>query len=1140
VNKLLPTRILQIAVLLGLLSIASPVLYGQASSSAITGTITDQNGAAIPGATVTVKNELTGVSQDEVTDNSGFYSVEGLHDGRYTVDVTKPGFKESITNGIQLNPGQRYGSNVKLEVGSATANVTVSADTEVVNTESADVGGTISSQQIDNLMLNGRNFQTLAIAVPGVASTNGADSLGGGGLEGGIKLIINGNSVEYSTYTIDGVYNMNSGNMANLDILPVVDGISEFSVLNDSYSAKYPFVGSGQIVVVTKSGEQTFHGSAWDYIRNNDFDAYNYFSTSAPGLHQNIYGYTLGGPVIIPKLYNTDRSKKTFFFASNEWQSIISSSVIRGAVFPAAMRSGNFSASPTLPASGVLTLDAHSQALLASQGKTNCISGPTTLNAACLDPVAVALMSPTYFPLPNNTAGGFLNYINQTPGTTSQLDYQFRVDHQLTKNNLVTGRIMYEPVLNDFPNDTWSGTPYNTIKDSFYTVDFNGLFRVQSQITPNLLNSAGLGEAVDRPRIGLTTGVSTMPSGLSVVQQFPNAPVLNRIPNINIAEGWSGLGVSSQPISASDGEGEVMDDVSWVHGRHVLQAGALYMFGIKRQTVFTVPQGTFGFSGAHTGDPAADFMLGLNSSYQQDSTEREGAFHYRQGEAYVQDDWKIVPRLTLNLGVRYVYFSNDTVSGDQVSSFFPNLYQAAEAPAETTGGAFIVNGSNLPLTAGGAVANLENGLAFAGKNGVPDGFFIPKKTNFGPRVGFAYDLTGRGTTSIRGGYGIGYSRIPTAVIYYAFGANPPFNQTANITNSLLSNGTAGGIAAAPTPQNLNDVPSSFTPAQIQSYSLTVEHQFKSNLVGTVAYVGSQSRHLTSGVGGGNDINWPLPVTAPSVAGCVPAGQGAASYEFDPCINSGASSPQYTRPYLGYAGINYQYDEGTGNYNAMESSLKYQVGASQFSFAYTWSKALATVGAHGSGNTTSQGSGPQNPRNWAAEYGPPSYDFTNDINGTWVYAIPLFKHSNGAARLALANWSFQGLVLHQSGFALSPGLSTSANGQADRPNVVGPIRKVGKLSEWFDTTAFQAPNYGFYGNAGNGTIRGPGYTSANVSLYKSFPIYDRLNLQLRAEAFNVLNHPNFNSVDTGVGSGTYGQINGAGDPRIMEFAAKLFF
>lgn len=1135
-NKLLPG-----AIVFSFLFAMSTRLNAQASAGSISGVVSDSSGASIPQAEVKITNQGTSVSYVETTDKSGFYSAEGLTVGVYSIAITKAGFKESITNGIQIDPGQRRADNVVLEVGSAAAQVTVTANAEQVNTESSESGGTVTSAQIDNLMLNGRNFQTLAIAIPGVSSTHGADSLGPGGLEGGTTLIVNGNSVEYTTYTIDGIYNMNSGNLANINILPIVDGISEFSVLKDSYSAKYGFAGSGQVVVVTKSGTDTFHGSAWEYLRNNAFDAVNYFSTSAPALHQNIYGYTLGGPIFIPKLFNTNRSKKTYFFASNEWQRITSASVIRGAVPTQDMRNGDFSASQTLPAGG-LTLDAHSQALLASEGRTNCLLGPTTINPACLDPIATGLLS-AYVPLPNDVAGGFNNYINETPGVTTSLDYQFRVDSQITKSNLLTGRIMYEPVLNGFPNDGWSGTPYSTIRDAYYTTGFNGLLRVQSQITPNLMNIAGVAETDDRPHIRLTSGGGTLPSGLSIVQAFPNAPALNRIPSINISEGYSGQGVGSQPISASDGEGLVTDDVSWVKGRQVLQAGALYMFGIKRQTVFTNPQGTFNFSGVHTGDPAADYLLGLDSSYSQDSTEREGYFHYRQGEAYLQDDWRVQPRLTLNLGIRWVYFSNDSVSGDQVSSFNPTLYNASQAPVVNPNGSFIVNSANEPLNAVGQPANLENGLAFAGVNGVPSGFFIPVKTNFGPRVGFAYDVFGNGKTSLRGGYGIGYSRIPVAQIYYAYGSNPPFNSSANILNSSLDNGTAGGTATAPTPETLTDAPFSFKPAQIQSYSLTLEQQIKRNLVATVAYAGSQSRHLTSGVGGGNDINWPLAVSAPSVAGCLPVGQAAsASYAFDPCINDGSSniSPNYTRPYQGYGTITNQYDEGTGNYNSLQTAVNYRAGASELSVAYTRSKTLATVGGHGSGSTTSQGSGPQNPRDWAAEYGPPSYDFTNNISATWVYAIPFFSHSDKLLQATLGHWSIQGLVLHQSGFALSPGLSTPTAGLADRPNVVGKNQTVGKLSEWFNTAAFAAPSYGFYGDASNGSIRAPGYTSLNVSLYKTFPIYGRLNLQLRAEAFNALNHPNFNNVDTGLGDGSFGRVNGAGDPRILEFAAKIFF
>lgn len=1124
-------RILLFAVLLLLPAFH---LRAQVSTGAISGSVTDSTGAAIPGATVTITHQATGITQTSTTDNSGFFSAEGLNVGQYTIDVTKPGFQESVTRDIQVDPGQRRANSIVMQVGSSTQTVTVTANAEQVNTETSESGGTLTSQQISNLMLNGRNFQTLAIAVPGVSSTAGADSLNGGGLEGGTTLIVNGNSVEYTTYTIDGVYNMNSGNLANINILPIVDGISEFSVLKDNYSAKYGFAGSGQIVVETKTGTNTYHGTAWDYLRNNAFDGNNYFSTTSQPLHQNIYGYTLGGPLIIPKIYNTDRSKKTFFFASNQWYAITAGQVSRGAVFPQAMREGNFASSPTL--TGNLTLDAHSVALLASQGKTNCITGPKTINPACFDRVAVGLLN-AYVPLPNNVSYGFLNYINQGNLTTNQLDYQYRVDHSINKNNELMTRVMYEPVLNGFPFDAWGGLPYTTITDSFFTTGFNALVRLQSTITPNLMNTVGVAETYDKPRINPTPGDGQMPTGLTVTQAFPNAPTLGRIPNISLADGWTGNGIQSEPITASDGEGTISDDVSWVHGSQVIQAGALYIFGIKRQNVFTNPQGSFFFSGVHTGDPAADYMLGLDTSYTQANSQKLGSYHYRQGEAYVQDDWRVTPRLTLNMGVRYVYFSSDTVSGDEVTSFNPSLYNPADAPVVNLNGTLGTNALNQPITATGGQANQVNGLAFAGKNGVPSGFFIPKKTNFGPRVGFAYNVGGAGIMSIRGGYGIGYTRLPLETIYAAFGQNPPYNLSANILNSLLSNGTAG-TAAAPTTQSLNNVPFSFQPAQIQSYSLTVERQIRQNLVGSLAYAGSQGRHLTASA----DINFPLPVTAPSVAGCLAPGQGAtASYDYDPCINTGAASPNYTRPYKGYSSIsNNEYDEGSSNYNSLQSNLIYRAHASQFSVAYTWSKVLTTIPVNGARSTTSIGATAQNPRDFHAEYGEPSYNFTNNITATWVYSIPYFSHGLKPVTMVLGNWSFAGLALHQSGFALSPSLTTSTAGEATRPNVGAPYHKIGSVNEYFNTNAFVAPGYGFFGNASNGTITGPGYTSFNVSLYKTFPITNRLNMQFRAEAFNVANHPNFLQVDTGLGDGSYGQITSAGDPRILEFALKVLF
>ncbi len=1107
-------------------------VYAQvASTGAISGIVTDSTQAAVAGARVTVINQATGVSRSVSTDTKGFYSAESIDSGTYTVTINATGFKESLIKDLHIDPGQRRANNIELQLGAASSQVTVTADAVQINTETSESSGTVSAKQISNLMLNGRNFQTLAIMIPGVNSISASDEIAGGGTLAKPTLVVNGQSTEYNGYFVDGV---ELGSIGSINTYPIVDGIAEMRVLKDNYSAKYGGSSGAEFLVETKSGTKTFHGSAWDYLRNSAFDANNYFSTAPQSLHQNIFGYTLGGPVILPWVYNTDRKKKTFFFASNEWYVIHAPTVIRSAVFTQAMRNGDFSASPTL--TGSLAIDAHSAALLAAEGKTNCVAGPKKLNPACFDPVAVALMN-QFWPLPNNPAGGFQNYINQGPSNTDQTNYQYRVDHSITPNNTLIARMMYMSVDQSIPNVNFSGqgNPTGSITENTISTGFNGLVRLTSSFTPNFLNSVSVAD--NTTKVHYIANGGTLPKGVQIQQAFPGADPLNRIPNISVARGWATNGVGPIPITANGNQGTISDDVSWVKGNHVFQFGAVYLFGMKRQNAFTSPQGTFSFSGNHTGDPAADYMLGLDSTYLQASSERLGIFHNRTGEAYVQDDWRATPRLSLNLGLRYFYFSNSTVSGDQVTNFNPDLYTPGQAPVVNVNGSLVVNSSNVPLNSAGQPANLLNGIVFAGKNGVPSGFYIPIKTNFAPRVGFAYALTEDGKTSIRGGYGIGYSVSPIARIYNAFGTNPPFNLSANILNSTLSNGTAG-TTAAPTPQTLQLAENKWYPAQSQSFSLTLERQITSHATADVAYVGSLGRHLEAYY----DQNQPLPVTQPSTTGCLAAGQtSSGSYNFDPCINTSKASPNYSRPYKGYAAITYPFEHGSSNYNSFQAGFIYKAGLSQVNVAYTHSKTLGTTEASGFGQGQSiGGDGVQNSRNPAAEYGPPDFDFANSLVGAWVYDIPYFRSSSKPVALTLGNWNFAGLADFQSGFALTPGLATGKNGLAVRSNQVAPLHYVGKVNEWFSTNSFAAPAYGFFGNASNGSIRSPRYISFNVALYKVFPITQRVNFQFRAEAFNVANHSNFATVSTAFGAANYGQITSAHSPRELEFALKLTF
>ena len=278
------------------LTFSSFVFAQSGNQGSIAGTVTDSTGAVVPNATVTITNESTNASRSVQSDSRGFYDVESLEPGSYSVAVSATGFQGTITKGEALAPGQRRQSNASLSIGTTSQQVTVQADALEVQTESSESGGTITAKQVENIMVNGRNFQALGQLAPGVTSTQSGNALPGGGLGGGTTLIVNGNSVEYTVYTIDGVEDENTGNLSNLNILPITEAIQEFSVLSDNYTAKYGFSGSGQILVQTKAGSSNYHGTAWDYLRNDALDANNYFDITKASLHQNIYGYTLGGP----------------------------------------------------------------------------------------------------------------------------------------------------------------------------------------------------------------------------------------------------------------------------------------------------------------------------------------------------------------------------------------------------------------------------------------------------------------------------------------------------------------------------------------------------------------------------------------------------------------------------------------------------------------------------------------------------------------------------------------------------------------------------------------------------------------------------------------------------------------------------
>ena len=1108
-----------------------------AAAGAIVGTVTDATGAVVPDAEVTATNNATQVRRAVQSNAQGFFAIESLLAAQYDVSVKKVGFQTFTVQNVTVDAGARVQVNASLAVGTEATQIQVQGEAVAVDTASSESGGTIAGKEIENFQLNGRNFQMLAMLVPGVNNTNGAQEMGGGGLTQGNTISVNGVGTEFTNFLQDGVFNMNTGCQCGVNITSPIDTIGEFRIVKDNFSAKYPLSGSANVMVETKSGTNAFHGAGYEYLRNDVFDARNFFdgSTKAP-LRQNIYGFTVGGPI---------KKNKTFFLVGEDWRKRSVGTTLRGAFPDQAIRNGDFTNSGTLNPGG-LKLDASSIALENQlHPGLDCITDSTHLNPACFDSASVALMN-KYWPLPNNPGGGFLNYLNNGAEVFPQRDDTYRVDQYFSERFTLMGRVSYETATDTPAAETWNGLVGPTLGQKIKTTGFNALVRFTANINPSTINQTTLGQTYDKPRLGVTN--AALPSDVNLALPFKDQHPL--VPNISISGNWQGLGAFSLPVTASDGEGTFSDDFSKVKGSHVIQAGVLYIFGIKRQNFFSNTHGAYSFTGVHANDPMADYLLGLDATFYQASAEREGYYHYKQVEAYIQDDWKVTKRLTLNLGVREVWYSPDTISNLPWTDFNPTIYNAGNAPAVQPNGNFWTNSAGVPVnSAGEAVPDyLTNGLSFAGKNGTPSGIVKTRLWNLGPRIGFAYDVFGDGKTSIRGGFGIGYSRTPFA--NYASLNNPPFIQSLNLINTTLSQpAIAGGQSAPITGSSLNMIgppKALYKPIQLDTWSLTAEREVIKQGVVSLAYVGSVAHYLP----GSYDFNYPIPVAGPSVnnPGCLQPGQTIPSggFQFDPCLNASIVSADYTRPYKGWSGIstggadaaaNYY---GNSNYNSFQAGWKYSSNHLTVTAAYTFGKALADVASHGFQSGGNTGNGAQNARNFRADYGPVGWDRTHIFTSGYIYDLPFLRNQKGVVGAAFGGWTFSGLTVIESGFALSPGLSISSPGLANRPNVVGSLNYPHTVSEWFNTGAFAPPAFGFFGNAGVGTIRSPREDVWNWALYKSFPIRELAKIQFRAEFFNIFNHPSFGNVDTSVGSGTYGQITSALNPRILEFALRLTF
>ena len=1080
------------AMLLGMGFTAVSTVRAQSASSTVNGTAQDKSGALIPGAHVAVTNQATGVRQETVTTAEGNFSMPGLQSGTYSVTVTKPGFQTFTEKDIFVGPSVTRSVNAVLGVGEVETTVTVEASAAQVQLTTSQVSNYVGERQVEELPLNGRNYQSLSALMPGVLNTGVGSTQGQGGFNTSNTMSINGMGTGATLYLLDGVWNMNTGNMTQTTITPNPDSIQEVRTLQNNPAQKFALLGASVVMLQTRSGSSQFHGALFEYLRNDAFDARNFFSPGVLPLKQNIFGGTIGGPLFLPRIYPRGRSKTFFFFSEQAVRKHIASTLL-GATPSADMRNGLFPNKITDPDTG--------------QPFPQNGAGQYMIPASRLNKNSLTLLN-ALAELPNNPGGGFLNYINANPEILSQNDVQIKVDHNVGNKLRLMGEYFDLRQTDDLPAHTWAGSPFTTNTQSFLTRSKLAQLQATYIMSPTMVNQISLGSNIYV--VDLTPNKLVYKDQLQNFQStLPfNGFLSNRLPSVSFTGGWSAFGVAQNMplIHASDLEDTLTDDWSWVKGKHSIDAGFNLVFSTKRQNVFSASNGNWVFTGKFSGDPIADYLLGRAASFNQTSGERRPYIHGAIASPYVQDTWKVNARLTLNYGVRLMYMPLANIQPGYGSLFDPSRYSASKAPVVNRNGTVTPTPGYDPL----------NGLVFNGVNGIPQNFSNEHRWYLNPTAGFAWDVTGRGATSLRGGFGVTRARVFTGTdCTYSCPNNPPFLQNINLVDPLFPNPLGTGSVTPPAAQSLSGASFDNQATAVYTYSLTLEQQWKGWLF-SAGGVGNQVRHQGISL----NLNQPMPV---------------GGYDFPADINTG-TFPYFYGPYYGWGSISHSNTVGNASWNGLLLSARHQMGHGLFlSGSYTWAHGLQDGQGSSFGNN-----GVQNSYNFRSNRGNSTVNVAQIATFSWIYELPFLQHAAGVRRTILGGWKYNGITTIQSGLSLTPGLSVANQGLATRPNVVSgqALTYPKRVDEWFNTAAFARPAYGYFGNAGPGILTGPGVLNFDMGLYKDFRFTERAQLQFRSEFFNVFNHTNFAGVSTAVGAGNFGKVTSARDPRIMEFSLRL--
>ncbi len=1134
-KRRLASSAILVLLMLGVSALAQVDVYGN-----FAGTVKDPTGAVVPNAKITITNlDQSVVVRSLTTDGGGNYSAQNLPVAKYRITAEAPGFKNATINNVQLNVNDRLTENFQLSVGQSSQTVSVEADAVQVELQTTAAAGLITGTQVRELALNNRNYEQLVALQPGV-SYGGTDQLYIGlstpaGQSTAVSFSINGQRNSGNNWTIDGADNVDRGSNLTLLNFPSVDAIAEFKTLRGQYNAEFGRSASGVINVITKSGTKQFHGDAFEFFRNDVLNANTVLNKLASPakprdpLRYNNFGYTIGGPVFIPHVYNRERSK-TFFFFSQEYRRIITYSSVTGTVPTAAERLGNFAA----PICTSVTVTA---------GTPKC--GTVGTSITNIDPVAQAYLKDVFskLPLPNNpNSSDPHSFITPLRNLFDNRQDLVRIDQNLGTRFNGFFRYIHDTIPTQEPQGIFGG---GTRLPSFGTSSTQApgtsyLGHVTFSMTPTLLIDGGYAYSYGAI-ISLLTGLASNTASPDIHVTLPFASTLARVPSLTFNGASGAAALSAQgPYYDYNRDHNVFGNVTKVIGAHSIKAGASYHHYQKTENNGSGNEGayTFGAVAPPAGGASAymeayaEFLQGFVQSFNQPSLDITPDVRTNQLEFYAQDEWRLRPNFTLNYGARYSYFQQPIDARKMLTNFDPQTYDPAKAPTIDSAGRICTAAP----CAGGGVPNPNydplNGIIINGRNSpFGDRVGSTDTANIAPRVGFAWDPLGTGKTSIRAGYGVAYDSTLFGVYEQNIFVNPPFVQNITIPNTQLANPGAGTPSVSANPKALHGTPANYKTPNTQQWSLDVQQEMARNLLVDIGYYGSKGTHLLVI----EDLNEPQP------------GQYVTSGIFTPTastpfISAGSLLINRIRPFRGYGQINSLQTGADSNYHSLQTALRWQFsGDSLIGAAYTWSKCLTD-------SRSDRSNTPLNTYNLAAEYGPCQLDRRNVFTANYVYAIPFFRNGNGLLKYTLGGWEASGIVSVSSGLPLNPAISNTVDpagqGQSRRPDMVADpnTNAPHTIKQWFNTAAFTAVPAGQFrpGTSRPGAILGPGFQRFDFSLFKNIPIHESVSMQFRAEAFNVFNHTNFDSVNTTLGAGTYGQVTGFRDPRIMQLALKFYF